>query len=114
MEIDTGMMVFGKDALADSTGLIDSAFSEQHHSLTEFGIRTFRDKERCLQMGAQLALHHLYLDLDATRTNHIVFTPQNAESPSRQLGDVVGDKALRTDQRGIDDETTFFIETYFD
>ena len=79
MEIDTGMMVFRKDALADSTGLIDSAFGEQDYCLTEFGIRTFRDKEWCLQMGAQLALHRLYLDLDATRTNHIVFTPQNAK-----------------------------------
>ena len=66
MEIDTGMMVFGKDALADSTGLIDSAFGEQDYCLTEFGIRTFRDKERCLQMGAQLVLHRLYLDLDAS------------------------------------------------
>ena len=45
MEIDTGMMVFGKDALADGTGLIDSAFSEQDHCLAEFGIRTLRDEE---------------------------------------------------------------------
>ena len=79
MEIDTGMMVFGKDALADSTGLIDSAFGEQDHCLAEFGIRTLRNKEWCLQMGAQLALHHLYLDLDATRTDYIVLTSQYAK-----------------------------------
>lgn len=79
MEIDTGMMIFGKDALADSTGLIDSAFGEQHHCLAEFGIRTFRDEERGLQMGAQLALHRLYLNLDATRTDHIILTSQYAK-----------------------------------
>lgn len=79
MEIDTGMMIFGKDALADSTGLIDSAFGEQDHRLAEFGIRTFRNEERCLQMGAQLALHRLYLDLDATRADHIILTSQYAK-----------------------------------
>ena len=114
MEIDTGMVVFGKNALTDFTCLIDSAFGEQDHRLTEFGIRTLRNEERGLQMGAQLTLHRLYLDLDATRTDYIVLTTQDAELSSRQLGDIVGDKALRTDFWSIDDETTVIIETYFD
>ena len=79
MEIDTGMVVFGENMLTDGARLIDSTFGEQDHCLAEFGIWTFRDEERDLQMGAQLALHRLYLDLDATRADHIVLTSQNAK-----------------------------------
>ena len=79
MEIDTGMVVFGENMLTDGARLIDSTFGEQDHCLAEFGIWTFRDEERDLQMGAQLALHRLYLDLDATRTDHIVLTSQYAK-----------------------------------
>ena len=75
MEIGTGMMVFGKDALADCPCLIDSAFGEQDHDLTKLGIRSLGDEERCLQMGMQLALHLLDLNLDASRTDDIVLTP---------------------------------------
>ena len=45
-------------------------------------------------MGAQLALHRLYLDLNATGTDHIVLTSQNAEAPLTEFRDVVGNQAL--------------------
>ena len=83
MEIDTGMVVFGENMLTDGARLIDSTFGEQDHCLAEFGIWTFRDEERDLQMEAQLALHRLYLDLNATGTDHIVLTSQN---PKLHLG----------------------------
>ena len=46
LEIDTGMMVFGEDALADGTGLIDSTFGEQDNDLTKLSIRSLGDEER--------------------------------------------------------------------
>ena len=79
MKIGLRLIIFWKHLGTHPTTLINSTFGEQHHSLAEFGIRTFRDEERGLQMGAQLALHRLYLNLDATRTDHIILTSQYAK-----------------------------------
>ena len=41
MEIVTGDMILGKDALADLTDFIDGAFRQEDCHLTEFLIRSF-------------------------------------------------------------------------
>ncbi len=38
MDVGAGLMVFGKDALADFTSLIDGALRQQDDNLTEFRI----------------------------------------------------------------------------
>ena len=75
MQINFWLKVFGKDFLAHLPSHINRVFSEQNHHLTKLGIRSLRDKERCMEMGVQLALNGLYLNLDTTRTDHIILTP---------------------------------------
>ena len=106
MQIDAWLMVFRQHTLTDLTGLVRITFCQEHDHLTEFLILTFTDQERCLQMGLELTFHLLGLDLDASRTDHIVLPSQDAENTLFYLSDVVGDEALGTDLRGIDYQTT--------
>ena len=84
MKIGLRLIIFWKHLGTHPTTLINSTFGKQHHCLAKLGIRTFRDEERGLKVGAQLALYLLYLDLDATRADHVVLTPQN---PKLHIGD---------------------------
>lgn len=111
MKIHLRLIEFGKDSFAHLLSLIDRTFGEQDNHLTKLGVGALRDEERHLQIGAQPTFHLLDLDLDTTRTDHIILSPQNAETAFGEFGDIVGDEALGTDQWGIDYQTIVFIET---
>ena len=94
MKIGLRLIIFWKHLGTHPTSLINSTFGKQHHCLAKLGIGSLRDEEGRLQMGAQLALQRLYLDLDTTGTDHIILPSQNAEAPLTEFRDVVGNQAL--------------------
>ena len=75
VETQTGLMELGQHTLAHKAGLSSIALSQQHAHLAKLGIGTAGDEERRLQMGPQLALHLLNLNLNATRANNIILAP---------------------------------------
>ena len=112
MEVNARLMEFGKNALADLTGLIGGAFGEEDDSLAEFLIRTLRNNIRYAHVGAQLRLKLFGLNLQTTRTDDVILAAEDSETLRREFCDIIGDERLRTDLRGMDDETALIRKTY--
>lgn len=79
VDVGTRMVVLGKNALTDLTGIRDRAFGKKDDDLTEFLIRTFSDKEGGREVRTELTLELLGLDLQASGANGVVATTEDAE-----------------------------------
>lgn len=66
VEVDFGLMEFGKDALADSASIRGRAFCDKDDNLTELLIGTFADDKRYGHVGTQLTLEFLSLYLQTS------------------------------------------------
>jgi len=111
MEIGTGLVVLGKDTLTDLPSLIDGAFREQDDNLPELHIRALAYQIRYTQVGAQLSLQFLGLDLQTARTDNVVLATKDAEALWRQFGDVIGNQSFRTHLRRINHQTVILRQT---
>lgn len=77
VEISARLVESGKDAVADLTGLVDGTFGEEDDNLAVFFVGTLGDEERKREMGAELALKFLGLDLQTSRANDVIFSSDN-------------------------------------
>ena len=66
VEVDFGLMEFGKDALADSASIGGRAFCDKDDNLTELLIGTFADDKRYRHVGTQLTLEFLSQNFQAS------------------------------------------------
>ena len=80
MNVGPWAMILGEDALTYLARLIDTPHRQQHDDLTKLRIATLTDEKRLMQMRLQLTFHLLCLNLDTTRTNHIVLAPEDSET----------------------------------
>ena len=82
MEVETRLMVTGKDALADEAGIIGGAFGEKDDDLAKLLVRTPGDQKRLVEMRSELTFELLGLDLQAARADDVVAAAENAEFDS--------------------------------
>jgi hypothetical protein len=87
VEVDAGAMEFGEDALTDGAGFVRGTFCQENHDLTKLLIGSLTYNKRYAQIRLQLALHFLCLDLDSSRTNHVVFAPEDTEDLTPTLSE---------------------------
>jgi len=88
VDVGAGLMVFGKDALADFTRLIDGALRQQDDNLAEFRIGALTDQIRYAQVGTELALEFLGLDLQTARADNAVLAAEDTEMGTDTEGTV--------------------------